>query len=92
MQLDKMMLLLSIAVGTGDAVFVLRRFWSGETDAAIGEEFLGRNKGNVKGATEGVNILTCCRAAVSDVYLDIEDLGAHWDCFRFSRSHAESTA
>ena len=41
----------------------------GKTDAVIDEEFLG------KGNTEGVNILTCCRVAISDIYLDIEDLG-----------------
>ena len=49
----------------------------GETDAVIDEEFLGKSKGKVKvkDKTEGVNILTCCRVAISDIYLDIEDLG-----------------
>lgn len=47
----------------------------GETDAVIDEEFLGKVKVKVKGKTEGVNILTCCRVAISDIYLDIEDLG-----------------
>lgn len=40
----------------------------GKTDAVIDEEFLGKVK------ADGVTILTCCTVAISDVYLDIEDL------------------
>ena len=43
---------------------------SGKTEAITDEVSLG---GDEMGHT---NILTCCRVAISDVYLDVEDLGA----------------